>query len=253
MTNWKKNLRRITREKPDQIEHSKVFREIVKGTDRSAAILCCVQLEDAVVTLILTQLKNKNERTLERLYERGGPLGSFSAQINLAFALGLFDEKTRIQLDTIRFIRNAFAHARKSISFRTPEIAAANKTLVLADNYKKKVRDFKRLKGRRLFIACAWATRGNLIKSAASILRRKSAVVRRKRKHWEKKLTVARKRAAIYTARGKQLDERVLQLREAFKAEIEKLTPAQRQEALRQFREDPDFNPKNPIYADLFT
>ena len=57
------------------------------------------------------------------LFAGNGPLATLSAKARVAYALGAFDRETRHDIDAIREIRNAFAHARMSLSFDTPEIA----------------------------------------------------------------------------------------------------------------------------------
>jgi DNA-binding MltR family transcriptional regulator len=47
----------------------------------------------------------------ELLNNGAGPIGSFSARIRIARALGWIDEDAQFDLDTIRSIRNEFAHS----------------------------------------------------------------------------------------------------------------------------------------------
>src|SRR5262249_17903825 len=59
----------------------------------------------------------------EDLFEGTAPLASFSARIKLAFYLGLISAECRADLETIRRIRNDFAHKPDLISFDTQSIA----------------------------------------------------------------------------------------------------------------------------------
>jgi hypothetical protein len=52
-----------------------------------------------------------------------GPLGSFSARIELCYALGLSPKQVRRDLILIRKIRNDFAHQAKTLTFDDPGIA----------------------------------------------------------------------------------------------------------------------------------
>src|SRR5580704_5762255 len=52
----------------------------------------------------------------------GGPLSSFHGKILIGFAIGMYGPATRHDLLAIKRIRNAFAHAPRSINFDTPEI-----------------------------------------------------------------------------------------------------------------------------------
>jgi DNA-binding MltR family transcriptional regulator len=58
----------------------------------------------------------------DRLFTGTGPLSSFSTKIQLAYAMGIIGKKVRHDLDTIREMRNAMAHASKQINFETKEI-----------------------------------------------------------------------------------------------------------------------------------
>jgi DNA-binding MltR family transcriptional regulator len=59
----------------------------------------------------------------DQLFIGTGPLATFSAKIRLGYALGIYGRKTRHDLDVVREIRNAFAHAQKVITFENQEIA----------------------------------------------------------------------------------------------------------------------------------
>jgi hypothetical protein len=57
--------------------------------------------------------------------DEGGAINGFSGKIVLGYALGLYSEQVREDLQTIRHIRNVFAHAIGNVDFITPEIAEA--------------------------------------------------------------------------------------------------------------------------------
>ena len=59
----------------------------------------------------------------KRLFRPEGPLGSFSARIDLAYALGLIGKKAARDLHLIRKIRNDFAHDPKTIMFDDDRVA----------------------------------------------------------------------------------------------------------------------------------
>jgi DNA-binding MltR family transcriptional regulator len=59
----------------------------------------------------------------DRLFVGSAPLSSFSAKIQVAYAIGLIGPKATHDLDRIREIRNAFAHAKVSITFDTDAVA----------------------------------------------------------------------------------------------------------------------------------
>lgn len=120
----KKGLRELSRERATGEELNLLLEEIPKATDRHAVILLCSLLQSYLCVMIIRHLKNDDVDTLEELYEHGGPLSSFYSQIHLAYALGLFDKKIKRDLNTVRTIRNVFAHAAKPVSFKTDRILA---------------------------------------------------------------------------------------------------------------------------------
>jgi hypothetical protein len=120
----KKSLRTIIKEPCSQEELDAVFSELASSSDRGAAILVCVHLQDSLSDLIFLQMKNQTKPVREAMFGRDGPLFTFSSSIHLAFALGLIKEEIWKTLDSIRTVRNAYAHALKPLKFTTPEIAA---------------------------------------------------------------------------------------------------------------------------------
>jgi len=99
--------------------------EIAKGSDRSAAILLGVYAQDALNGMMRSSIPRLDKRTLSDLFGQNGPFYSFYSTILMAHAMELIDDGTKKQLTIIRQVRNAFAHALRPISFRTPEVAEA--------------------------------------------------------------------------------------------------------------------------------
>jgi hypothetical protein len=72
------------------------------------------------------------DKSLESdLFDPMRPLADFSAKIRIAQALRIIGPQTRLNLDVVRTIRNAFAHAMIPVSFGTPQIARACELLTL--------------------------------------------------------------------------------------------------------------------------
>ena len=61
-------------------------------------------------------------KKVKDLTDGRGPMSSLYATIELGYAMGLYRQAIREDLHKIREVRNAFAHARKPIGFRDPEI-----------------------------------------------------------------------------------------------------------------------------------
>lgn len=98
--------------------------EILKGSDRVAAIMGGALVETALRRAIKASLQDPDDESA-LFYDQGAPFGTFHARIVAGKALGLYDAALALDLDLIRDIRNQFAHALLSIDFSNPHIAAA--------------------------------------------------------------------------------------------------------------------------------
>jgi DNA-binding MltR family transcriptional regulator len=99
------------------------FRQaLTKESDRGCALFAAAFLDKALSDLLYLSLVS--EKRIEKdLFEGTAPLSSFSARIKLAFYLGKISKECRADLDTIRGIRNEFAHHAEVISFDRQSIA----------------------------------------------------------------------------------------------------------------------------------
>jgi len=110
-------------------ETLKIIHSWAKKDDRGAAISAGAHVEDKLGTAIkvrFVQLPAKGDvakrLTEAALFDGYGPLASFFAKIDIGFALGLYNAKTRFDLHVIRSIRNDFAHAVEDITFADNEV-----------------------------------------------------------------------------------------------------------------------------------
>jgi hypothetical protein len=98
--------------------------------DRGAAILMAADLENALQSSIARLLRIPPKHRSE-LFGLNGPIGTFSYKVRIAHAISIFGDVTRRNLDIIRNIRNAFAHARRPIRFTNLRISALCDYLVV--------------------------------------------------------------------------------------------------------------------------
>ncbi len=106
--------------------------ELDKETDRALAIVSASYLDYLLVQLISIQFKLSKSKKTELFNHSGGMLHSFSSKITFAHLTGLINNDQKKDLDTIRGIRNEFAHKLIGISFITKKIVDASKNLILA-------------------------------------------------------------------------------------------------------------------------
>jgi hypothetical protein len=90
-------------------------------SDRGALIIVGTLVEDLLADMIISKLPS-GEAMRKELTRQGGALNTFNDKIAVATALNLIDEETIDALDVLRVMRNACAHSRRNITFRTPEL-----------------------------------------------------------------------------------------------------------------------------------
>ena len=141
-------LKQLISERPSLDDVQKAIDEIANDAPRSAAIVGATFLEDVTQLSLLTKMvADLSKDEIDRLFIGTAPLSSFSAKINMAHALGLVGSKAKHDLDTIREIRNAFAHAKVSVNFDTLAIANAISGL----HFRKLIDDWDKLPNQKRF------------------------------------------------------------------------------------------------------
>src|SRR4051812_49320604 len=88
------------------------FSELFGESDRACAILCGGIIDQALVIALQTKMRVLTKTDSDALFfGQASLLGTMAARIDLARALDLVTEDERKLLDTLKRIRNAFAHA----------------------------------------------------------------------------------------------------------------------------------------------
>ena len=108
----------------DHVEH------LTSETDRMHMILAGSTVDDILGEYIKASLPgplNSDDRS--RLYGFDGPLGTFGGRSLFAQAMGIIDRNTRKQIDIIRSIRNAAAHATQRLDYANSAIRMALKSV----------------------------------------------------------------------------------------------------------------------------
>jgi hypothetical protein len=116
-------LRELTRQLIEKEDMDAFWREINHGSDRSSAIVAAATVDRDLEEAILSSLTISDEETRSNLIATGGALDGFFAKIHLGYALGIFPKLYMHELDSIRKIRNCFAHSSKPVTFETKQIA----------------------------------------------------------------------------------------------------------------------------------
>ena len=139
----KPKLRSLITQSPSNEEITAVRAAFDNGTPLEMAILAQAIIEHELETLLRAKFKKKDDSTWTRLTNHGAPLGTFSNKLIAGFAFGLYDEITLRNMNTVREIRNVFAHSKRLITFSEPAIVRALKEVSLPE--KAATSKYKRL------------------------------------------------------------------------------------------------------------
>ncbi len=118
-------------------EH-KASAELLGGSDRAGAIVGSTMIETRLEAAIKARVKLTSKIEKE-MFGPMGPLGSFSAKIYLGFMLGLYGETACRELNTIRKIRNWFAHHLDDATFASDKISQLCMNLELVKRHTSEV------------------------------------------------------------------------------------------------------------------
>jgi hypothetical protein len=112
--------------KPATAEHQEEYdkQTSAKADDRSFCLLLAAMLENELDRAIDHWLGELSEKIRHDMYDRDGPLGNFSRKITLASALEIIGPTSQENFRLVRNIRNAFAHAKVPLTFKTTEVSA---------------------------------------------------------------------------------------------------------------------------------
>lgn len=132
------SLSGLSRASPDLIDVLSIDHRSLD--DRSLAIVTGANVEKSLEDHIARRMQKLSAEELKALFEaEGAPLGTFSAKIKVGHAFGVFGRSTKADLETVRRLRNVFAHARKPVSFISPAIADACQRLQTPNRFPDKI------------------------------------------------------------------------------------------------------------------
>jgi hypothetical protein len=107
-----------------------------QGNHRALAITLTALLERALEEYIASALtwppgETEAEKERKDFFRSDAPFATFAAKTRLGFLLGLYNSVVRSDLETIRELRNAFAHSTSHIDFKTIAVEAVCARLAL--------------------------------------------------------------------------------------------------------------------------
>jgi DNA-binding MltR family transcriptional regulator len=128
------HVKKLAKDVPDPARIGRILARLDSEdshlADYAIAMIGAELLSGALQAAIVGRFRKfDTDDEIKELFENRGPLADLSSRIKLAYALDLFGPETRDDLDSIRRIRNLFAHRPEQHSFREPPIAADCKRL----------------------------------------------------------------------------------------------------------------------------
>lgn len=123
----KSKLRRFSYREPsdEELDVALKFLELPDVPDMVGAILGAAIVEYALEAVLKLRFKRHDDEAWERIVDAVGPLRDFHTKIVTGFALGVFGEEIRTNLNLVRDIRNVFAHSRTHLRFDHPILGDA--------------------------------------------------------------------------------------------------------------------------------
>jgi hypothetical protein len=95
--------------------------DLAHESDRGVVLITAAFLDEALASLLRRCLIDQQD-VVDELFGNDRPLGTFSARIRMTYCLGHMSSATFRDLETIRGIRNEFAHSWDMISFSTQSV-----------------------------------------------------------------------------------------------------------------------------------
>lgn len=117
----------------DDLAH---LRELVfdSGDDRAAALVAGAMIDNLLAWCLLLSFRLGIDPDFSEnlLYGDSGALNNMSAKIKVLYAFGFIEDNLRRELETIRGIRNIFAHSPQRLSFDNETVATRIADLKIA-------------------------------------------------------------------------------------------------------------------------
>jgi hypothetical protein len=125
----------LAKEIPDERETAALLRELEQrqrdhSGDRAGAILGGAIIENALRVALLARFRPDKNGHQALFNGDRAPLSTFAARIGVGYALRVFGPKTLSDLQSIKTVRNAFAHSLMTFDFSTPQVATVCDGLV---------------------------------------------------------------------------------------------------------------------------
>lgn len=139
------------------ITFSQAIATFTKETDRGTALAVAAWIDDVLEECLRATLR-QDEEVANNLFQPDGPLGTFSSRIKMAYLLGFITPSLFRELETIKGIRNTFAHTRLLIRFTDQSIKDRCNSLVGAKEFQDGMGETIRSPRMKFLISASFAT-----------------------------------------------------------------------------------------------
>jgi hypothetical protein len=138
------------------------IKELGGESDRACALIVGAAISDVLRDLLRLYFIELDEDDINNLfYAQRASLGDFASRTDVSFALGLIHPHERLAANTIRRIRNAFAHTANPIEFSNELIVSELRKI---SDFSKVLRD---VGPRKCFISFSMELYGHLLKRSS--------------------------------------------------------------------------------------
>jgi DNA-binding MltR family transcriptional regulator len=97
--------------------------QLSERADASHVLVTVTALEELLELALLYKMRELSNNVYDNLFQGYGPLSSFSAKIDIAYALSIIGNALISDFRALKDIRNAFAHPREAIHFKSAQLA----------------------------------------------------------------------------------------------------------------------------------
>jgi DNA-binding MltR family transcriptional regulator len=115
-------------------EESEAVHDLYQSSDRAVAIIAATLVEARIKTALLERFE-RHEKIEQNMFRSTGPLGSLSAKIDMILLLNIVSPDAHRDLETMKNIRNRFAHYLDIKDFESQRIADWCKNLRLIERH----------------------------------------------------------------------------------------------------------------------
>jgi hypothetical protein len=108
-------------------------KEEMKGSHRATAVVGGAFVEEHLTHVIKSRMV-RDAKIIEEMFAPCRAFGDFGAKVDLGYLIGLYSKKAHKELNTIRRIRNDFAHQLELNSFDRDDIRDRCQNLILSES-----------------------------------------------------------------------------------------------------------------------